>query len=721
MAAPAAADRPAGRGGRHAGPAARAAAGAGRPERRGGRRGGHLGRRGDADRRPRPTRCAAVPTATRSSSSSTPGWPARAATWPRCSPRSTRRPRSTTCCRDGSRPLPEPTVAALRRACVVGREFDVPTLAAVLGTTEDTVLDDLEPALAAGLVGEFGVDRFRFAHALVRDTAYAGLSRSRRGRMHARTAEVLAGVPGRENEVARHWLAAGPSYADRAWRAARSAATAALELYAYDEAVSLLSGALTALDDDPAATGEERFDLLLALARSHLLTDDLVRLRETVHRALVAAGGDPARELAAVGLLVTKALWQSGRFGQIDEVVVGTIRRCLDALPEGDSEARCRAMIGARDRDLLRFLGPGARGALRAGAGDGPPARGRAGAARHPARGAPQHLEPRHGRRAARPHRRGRRAGATARGRGVARHRAGAARQRGVGVRPRRGAARAGRGGARAGDAGAAALRPAVPRRAGDPVAGDARRAGPGAGADRRHGGPGRTHRRPPGGGRPGRRHPDGPALGRTGRRAARDGRPGRAGEGAARRGVAGPDAGARRAGRGGARAAPHRAAGAVRRLVVLAADAVAGGRGGDADRRARGRRDGVRAAGAVRRTARGGRLGHGRRGRRPLPRDRRPRDRRAGPGHPARGRCRPPVRRVGAPARRVVVRAPARGVRLLRPRAGRPAPGDGRTGGGSAARPPGSRARSWRRPGRAPRAGGRRPPTGRPAPPCRG
>ena len=165
--------------------------------------------------------------------------------------------------------LPEPTVSALRHACVVGREFDVPTLAAVLGTTEDAVVDDLEPALAAGLVGEFGVDRFRFAHALVRDTAYAALSRSRRGRMHARTAGVLAGVRGRENEVARHWLAAGPSYADRAWRAARSAATAALELYAYDEAVSLLSGALTALDDDPAATGEERFDLLLALARSH--------------------------------------------------------------------------------------------------------------------------------------------------------------------------------------------------------------------------------------------------------------------------------------------------------------------------------------------------------------------------------------------------------------------------------------------------------------------
>ncbi len=241
--------------------------------------------------------------------------------------------------------LPDPTVRALRHACVVGREFDVPTLATVLDVDQEALLDDLEPALAAGLVGEFGVDRFRFAHALVRDTAYAGLSQSRRGRMHARTAEVLAGVAGRENEVARHWLAAGPAYARRAWRAARSAATAALELFAYDEAVALLSGALTALDDDPAATDEERYDLLLALARAHQLVDDLVRLRESVHHALTVAGGDPERELRAVGLLVTKALWQSGSFGQVDQRVVDTIRRCLAALPERDSEVRCRAMI----------------------------------------------------------------------------------------------------------------------------------------------------------------------------------------------------------------------------------------------------------------------------------------------------------------------------------------------------------------------------------------
>ncbi len=242
--------------------------------------------------------------------------------------------------------LPDATVSALRHACVIGRQFDVPTLAALMTGDEDAVIDDLDPALSAGLLREFGVDRFRFAHALIRDTVYAGISQSRRGRLHARTAEVLSGVPGRENEVARHWLAAGPSYADRAWRAAQDAAHAARELFAYDEAVELLTGALTVLDD-AGATDEDRFALLIDLARSYLLTDNLVDLRRTVHEALGVAGrlDDLHREVQAVSLLLTKALWQSGVFGGVDEVVVGVIRRALDRLPAGDSAERCRLMV----------------------------------------------------------------------------------------------------------------------------------------------------------------------------------------------------------------------------------------------------------------------------------------------------------------------------------------------------------------------------------------
>ena len=178
------------------------------------------------------------------------------------------------------------------------------------------MLDHLDPALQAGLVREFGVDRFRFAHALVRDTAYAALSQSRRGRMHARVAEVLGGQPGRESEVARHWLAAGPQHADRAWRAARSRRPRPrVASTPTTRRSTLLTGAVDASSTtERAAADEDLFALLLELARRHLLTDNLVDLRRG--RAPCARRGRatrrPDRAVAALGLLTTKALWQTG-------------------------------------------------------------------------------------------------------------------------------------------------------------------------------------------------------------------------------------------------------------------------------------------------------------------------------------------------------------------------------------------------------------------------
>ncbi|MET0999948.1 MAG: BTAD domain-containing putative transcriptional regulator [Marmoricola sp.] len=243
--------------------------------------------------------------------------------------------------------LPEATARTLRVASVLGRWFDVPTLAVVLDLDEDEVLDHLDAALAAGLVREDGVDRMRFAHALVCDTVSAGISRTRRGRMHARAAESLVGRPDREGEVARHWLSAGPQHAAQAWRAAASAAESARRVFAYDEALELLTSADEALAQDPDATPRDEYTVLVELAKAHQRTGDWVGLREVVHRAVAVAlrVDDLERVLDAITLLTTNALWQAGKYGHVDEVVVSVLRAGLEQLPPEDSVSRCRAMV----------------------------------------------------------------------------------------------------------------------------------------------------------------------------------------------------------------------------------------------------------------------------------------------------------------------------------------------------------------------------------------
>ncbi|MBB3040733.1 BTAD domain-containing putative transcriptional regulator [Nocardioides soli] len=243
--------------------------------------------------------------------------------------------------------LPEATVAALRSASVIGRTFDVPTLATVTGIDEDDLLDVVEPAQAAGLVREDGIDRYLFAHALVRDTLRAGLSLSRRARTHARVAEALSGAPGRETELARHWREAGPSYADRAWRAAVDAADLSRRLYAYDEAAELLEGALVSLDGDGQGTPRDRYAILTALIESYRWAAQLPDLVASVEQAIETGKQlrDPEAVAAAAVSTSQGVLWRSAGPGEVNPTVVGALRGSLDRLPPEDGALRCRVLL----------------------------------------------------------------------------------------------------------------------------------------------------------------------------------------------------------------------------------------------------------------------------------------------------------------------------------------------------------------------------------------
>ena len=243
--------------------------------------------------------------------------------------------------------LPEDSVTALRWAAVLGRQFDLSTLAKVSGLDEDDLLDRLDPALDSGLLREDGIERYLFGHALVRDTIYGSLSATRRARAHARVAGALQGQPGRETELARHWLAAGPSYAARAWLAAVSAAALARRLHAYDEAAQLLVSALDTLPQDPDSTAHEHFDVLCDLADARRWAGDWSGLVDAAEAAIAVAEGIGDVELVgrAATMTAVGALWQSGPHGTVNATVVAALRHVLASLPEEDSPLRCRVML----------------------------------------------------------------------------------------------------------------------------------------------------------------------------------------------------------------------------------------------------------------------------------------------------------------------------------------------------------------------------------------
>jgi hypothetical protein len=87
---------------------------------------------------------------------------------------------------------------------VAGRGFDLDLVEAVTGLEDEAALDAAEAAVLAGLVIEDdrAAGRYRFAHALVRETIYADISRARRARLHARVAGALLATRGAEPEPA---------------------------------------------------------------------------------------------------------------------------------------------------------------------------------------------------------------------------------------------------------------------------------------------------------------------------------------------------------------------------------------------------------------------------------------------------------------------------------------------------------------------------------------
>jgi class 3 adenylate cyclase len=250
--------------------------------------------------------------------------------------------------------LGEESLEALRLAAVVGREFDLELLSAVVEMDEVRLLDDLEAAVAASVLAESSdhVGRFRFAHTLINQTLYDGLGATRRARMHQRVAEALEELYGADpaehfGELALHWRLAAVSVekakaADYALKAGRRA----LENLAPAEAAKLFSDAVELSGDHD---GRARCEALIGLGEAQLQTG-VAAFRETLLEASRIASELQEAELAArASLANSRGFWSTT--AAVDVERVAAIERALE-LEDPPNPARRAGLLALQAQEL---------------------------------------------------------------------------------------------------------------------------------------------------------------------------------------------------------------------------------------------------------------------------------------------------------------------------------------------------------------------------------
>ena len=236
---------------------------------------------------------------------------------------------------------------ALSMAAVIGRDFDLQLLAALLDADELRLVDTLEQAIGAGLIAEADgqAAHYRFVHALIQQTLYQDMSATRRQLAHQRVAETLEVASQESPEhlaaLAHHWLAATrPTDVSKALYYARRAGEAALHSYAPDDAMARFTEALELLDRQGTGDAPERGRLLVDLGTAQFLAGT------PEHRDTLLQAAAIAQRLGDTELLVAAAL--GGRRGDIragtaDAERIAVLEAAHAAI--GDADGASRAML----------------------------------------------------------------------------------------------------------------------------------------------------------------------------------------------------------------------------------------------------------------------------------------------------------------------------------------------------------------------------------------
>jgi DNA-binding SARP family transcriptional activator len=300
--------------------------------------------------------------------------------------------------------LSDDAMESMRVASVIGRDFDGTLLESVLAIDEDQFLAAIEQALATGLVVESATasGNYSFAHALIRETLYEGMSTARRARLHRRVGVALEaqGDDHHTNALAHHFTrAASAQDAERAIRYALVAGEQATNMLAYEQAAEHYDRALDVLEQFEPYALARRCELLLVLGEARVRSGERERawppFREAA--ALAAQLGD-GEALARAAIGASRRYLQPP--GIVDEELITMLDQALAMTSDEPSVMRirllsrlCGALYYSPERDRLTTLSAEAT-ELEASLDD-PQATALAAAARRRAYWDPFHLEQR--------------------------------------------------------------------------------------------------------------------------------------------------------------------------------------------------------------------------------------------------------------------------------------------------------------------------------------
>ena len=254
-------------------------------------------------------------------------------------------------------PVTADGMAVLSVAALLGEEFEPAVVAAVLGRPVAQIVEDLQPAVDTALLGG-EPSRYRFTHALVRETIADDLRVGERSELNLRIGEVLEGQPDvSAARLAAHFAAAGPlDKQARAGRHFEAAGDHSMRVLAFEQAAHLYRLAVESLPTERSGD-RQAVSLRLKLAEA-LDSGDRRREGEAVFSEALAG----AQALDDPELVARAALGCTRQLSMltVDPDAVAILTNAFDGLRSGPDALA--ALLAARLAVALRPA-PGSPGA----------------------------------------------------------------------------------------------------------------------------------------------------------------------------------------------------------------------------------------------------------------------------------------------------------------------------------------------------------------------